>query len=100
MHASCILKIVAGSPAVGSIEAMSMDARVMVMGAGGMGLHATGGGLGESPGMVINTMYITNLAAMYGLFRRILSSLRRKMAKIDAANPDNNECAPPSQTPM
>ncbi len=36
MHASCILKIVAGSPAVGSVEAASMDGRMMVMGAGGM----------------------------------------------------------------
>ncbi len=52
MHASCILKIMAGSPAVGSIKAMSVDARIMAMGAGGMGLHATCGGLGQSPGVV------------------------------------------------
>jgi hypothetical protein len=99
-HASCILKIVAGSPAVGSIEAASMDTRIMVMGAGGMGSHAMGGGLGESLGMVINMACIADLAAMYNLFGHVPSLLRRKLAKIDAANADSDECMPPSQTPM
>jgi hypothetical protein len=100
LHASCILKIVAGSPAVGSVQAASADARVMVMGAGGMGLLAVCGGLGKSPGVVINMASIADLAAMYDLFERVSSSPRRKMAEINTANADNDECAPPSQTPV
>ncbi len=89
-----------GSPTVGSIEAVSLDARIMAMGAGGMGLHATGSGLGESPGVVVNMVCITNLAAMYDLFGHVPSLLQRKIAKIDAANADNNKCVLPSQTPV
>ncbi len=75
MHASCIFKIVARSPVVGSVEAVSADARIMAIVAGGMGLHATSGGLGKSLGMVIDTAYIANLAAMYDLFGCIPLSL-------------------------
>ncbi|KAL3815950.1 hypothetical protein ACHAXA_003571 [Cyclostephanos tholiformis] len=72
---ACILKIVAGSPTVGSVAAASADARMMAIGPGGMGSHATGGGLGESPGVVIDTARIADLAAMYDLFGRVPSSV-------------------------
>ncbi len=63
-------------------------------------MHATGSGLDKSPGMVIDMAHITNLAAMYNLFGHIPSLLQRKMAEIDAVDADNDECTPPSQTPM
>jgi hypothetical protein len=90
LHASCILKILAGSPAVGSVKAASADSRIMAMGAGGMGSNATGGGLDKSPGVVINTARIANLAAMYDLFGCVPSLLQKKMAKINTTDADNN----------
>jgi cullin 3 len=76
---ACILKVVAGSPSVGSVAAASADARTISMGGGGGGAtgssYAMGGGLGDIPGVVIDTARIADLSAMYDLFGRVPSSV-------------------------
>ena len=92
-----ILKVVAGSPAVGSVAAASADARLGVMGStalgreSGRGMMGTGlssmdggGGMGgggggesslSSSGIAIDRARIADLAAMYDLFGRVPSSV-------------------------
>mmetsp|Transcript_12617 Transcript_12617/g.27419 ORF Transcript_12617/g.27419 Transcript_12617/m.27419 type:complete len:233 (-) Transcript_12617:1393-2091(-) len=79
---SSILKVVASSPAVGSVAAASASGRLMMAsparGALGMGAGSRGmlGGMEPSEnGVVIDRDRIADLAAMYDLFSRVPSSV-------------------------
>ena len=89
---ACLLKVVAGSPAVGTVASASADARLSAMGGGGMGAGARmmgssnamdgGGGMmigaessSSSSGVIIDRARISDLAAMYDLFCRVPSSV-------------------------